>query len=152
MKLNIRGFGIAQTVIMCGFLVFLIIPLFLAMTEKIYIKYSVHRVNELADTAVMSSVMGINTNELSEGNLSFENSDRLEDRILTTLESNEPGNVEIAIQEVSVLGGGQICTGGGHSDYDYVHLLIKVSMERYNKEKLEFYIHRDIEFMQNWRR
>ncbi len=152
MILDKRGFGIAQTVIMCGFIVFLVIPLFLAVSEKVYIKYSVHRVNELADTAVMSSVMGINANELSEGVLEFENSQSLEDRISSTLDSNEPGNVEIAIQEVTVLEGGRSCACGGYSDYDYVHLLMKVSMERYNKEELEFYIHRDIEFMQNWRR
>lgn len=152
MRLNQKGFGITQTVILCGFLVFVIIPLFMSITEKVYIKHTVHRVNELADTVVMSSVMGINANELSGGNLAFENTDNLEDRILKTLESNELGSVRINVQEVSVLEGGQVCSCGGYSDYDYVHLLINVIMERYDKKKIEFYIHRDIEFMQNWRK
>lgn len=142
-----KGFGIAEVIVLCGFLVFLVIPVFSVIAEKVYLKYSVHKIIELTDTSIMSSVFGINANEFSRGGLEFNNEKEIEDRILDLLNMNAYENMEITAFEVSVHEGGATCPKGGSSAYDFVHLLMKVSLKRYGSEEpVEFWIHRDLEF------
>ena len=144
---NNRGFGIAESIILCGFLVFLFIPAFTVITEKVYLKYSVHKITELADTAVMSSVFSVDAAEFSGGDLVFKDEDFLKNRILQILNLNSFENMKILEFDASVHKSGEICQCGCTSQFDFVHLLMKVSLERYGeKEPVEFWIHRDLEF------
>lgn len=144
---NNRGFGIAESIILCGFLIFLVIPAFTVITEKVYLKYSVHKINELADTAIMSSVFSIDAVEFSGGDLVFKNDGSLKNRALEILNMNSYDNMEIIEFDVSTHKAGETCSCGSTSDFDFVHLLMKVSLERYGiADPVEFWIHRDIEF------
>jgi len=142
-----KGFGIAEVILLCGFLVFLVIPVFSVLAERVCLKYSVHKIIELADTSVMSSVFGINANEFSRGDLIFDNQNEIEDRVLALLNMNAYENMEIKSFEVSIHEGGETCQNGCTSSYDFVHLLMKVSLKRFGSENpVEFWIHRDLEF------
>ena len=143
---NNRGFGIADSIILCGFLVFLIIPAFSVITEKVYLKYSIHKINELADTSIMSSIFSIDTCDFSDGNLIIKSEQDLENKVYEILNMNSFDNIEILEFDMSVHKGGEACTAGGISTHDFVHLLMKVSLERYgSKNPVEFWIHRDLE-------
>ncbi|MFO7612239.1 MAG: hypothetical protein R6W99_07135 [Clostridia bacterium] len=147
MKLDERGFGIIQSILLCAFLVFLIIPIFSVLTEKIYIKHSIHKVNEIADMAVMSSVFSIDSEKFSEKKLVFGGGEELEEIVYGCIEVNGIDGMGISEFEMSVHEKGGYCNCGGSSSYDFVHLLMKVTLERYgNRGVVEFYIHRDIEF------
>jgi len=144
---NNKGFGIAESIILCGFLVFLVIPAFTVITEKVYLKYSVHKINELADTAIMSSVFGINAAEFSGGDLVFKDENTLKNTILGILNMNSFENMQILEFDISIHESGEICSCGCSSEFDFVHLLMKVSLERYgHADPVEFWIHRDLEF------
>ena len=144
---NNKGFGIAQSILLCGFLVFLVIPAFSVITEKVYMKYSIHKIVELADTSIMSSVFGIDACEFSSGNLVFRNDNEIEQGVLEVLNMNAYENMEIIAFDLSVHNKGEVCPNGGTSSHDFVHLLMKVSLRRYgSKEPVEFWIHRDLEF------
>jgi len=144
---NNKGFGILESILLCAFLVLLVIPVFSVITEKVYLKYSVHKINELADTAIMSSVFGINATEFSSGNLIFNDENELTDKVLNILMMNSFDNMIITEFEMSVYGKGEECPNGCSSEFDFVHLLMKVSLERYGANNpVEFWIHRDLEF------
>jgi len=144
---NNKGFGILESILLCAFLVFLVIPVFSVITEKVYLKYSVHKINELADTAIMSSVFGISAMEFSSGDLIFNDENELKDMVLDVLTMNSFENMTITEFEISVYGTGEECPCGCTSEFDFVHLLMKVSLERYGaKSPVEFWIHRDLEF------
>ncbi|MBN2557337.1 MAG: hypothetical protein JXB33_01135 [Clostridia bacterium] len=147
MKLDEKGFGIIQSILLCAFLVFLIIPVFSVLTEKVYIKYSIHKVNEIADMAVMSSVFGIDPGKFSEKKLIFGDEEELEAIVYGCIGANGISGMEITEFDMSVHEKGGYCDCGGSSSYDFIHLLMKISLERYgNRGVVEFYIHRDIEF------
>ena len=142
-----RGFGIIESILLCGFLVFLAIPVFSVITEKVCIKYSIHKINELADTAIMSSVMSINTQDFAEGKLVFNSNEELEENVLKILEMNSHENMSIESFGMRVFKKGETCPNGCTSEYDFVHLIMKVSLERSGgKPQVEFWIHRDLEF------
>lgn len=144
---NNRGFGIVESILLCGFLVFLVIPAFSVITEKVYLKYSVHKINELADTAIMSSVFNVDTVRFSEGNLVFNDEVEIEKNVLTILNMNSYENMEIVEFDMSVHKKGETCPCGCTSEFDFVHLMMKISLERYgSKNPVEFWIHRDLEF------
>lgn len=144
---NNKGFGIVESILLCGFLVFLVIPAFSVITEKVYLKYSIHKINELADTAIMSSVFNIDTMEFSKGDLVFSDEDEIENNVLTVLNMNSYENMDIMSFDMSVHNKGEICPSGCTSEFDFVHLLMKISLERYgSKNPVEFWIHRDLEF------
>lgn len=147
MKEKKGGFGVVECILFCGFLVFLIIPMFTVITEKVYLKYSVHKINELADTAIMSSVFSIDAIKYSENELVFGNLALLEDRVYEVISMNSYESMKIEEFEMAIHEGGDICSCGCTSQFMFVHLLMKVLLERYgNKENVEFYIHRDLEF------
>lgn len=139
------GYATAQAVIMCGFLVFLAIPLFMAMMEKVYIRYSVHIITELADTAAMSTASYVETGELSEGRIRFKSPEKLKDGIEAGLE-DAPPNIETSVLEVAVIEEGGTCAAGGCSQYDFIHILIKVSIPGFDGRPIEFFVHRDVEY------
>ncbi len=144
---NKKGFGIIQSILLCGFLVFLVIPVFSVITEKVYLKCAVHKINELADTAIMSSVFNIDAGEFSGGNLVFKGEEELKLQVYNAIIMNTYENMEILEFDMSVHKKGEYCPNGGTSDYDFVHLLMKISLERYgDKNPVEFWIHRDLEF------
>lgn len=144
---NNRGFGIADSIILCGFLVFLVIPAFSVITEKVYLKYSIHKINELADTAMMSSVFNIDTLKFSSGDLGFDSEDEIERDVLAILNLNSYENMEILEFELTIHKKGETCSCGYTSIFDFIHLMMKVSLERYgSKNPVEFWIHRDLEF------
>ena len=144
---NNKGFGIAESILLCGFLVFLVIPAFSVITEKVYLKYSVHKINEIADTAIMSSVFSINAVKFSEGDLVFNDEAEIENNVLAILNMNSYENMKIMSFDMTVHKKGEICPCGDTSEFDFVHLLMKISLERYgSKNQVEFWIHRDLEF------
>jgi len=144
---NNRGFGIVDSILLCGFLVFLVIPAFSVITEKVYLKYSVHKINELADTAIMSSVFCIDTMKFSGGELVFNSESELENNVFVLLKMNSFENMEIMEFDMSIHKKGETCPSGCTSEFDFVHLLMKVSLERYgSKNPVKFWIHRDLEF------
>lgn len=136
-----------EVILLSGFLLFLVIPAFLVISEKVYLKYSVHRICEMAETSVMSSVMDINTGEFSGGRLVFADDGEIEKRTSELLMMNSFENMEILEYSVSYHQSGEICPSGNSSGHDFIHLLMKVSLERLNdREPVEFWVHRDIEF------
>lgn len=142
-----KGFGIIDSILLCAFLVFLVIPVFSVIMEKVYIKYSVHKINELADTAVMSSVFNINAVQFSDGNLVFRDEEELEEMVLGSLMLNSYEKMKIIGFDMKICQSGEECPCGCTSEYDFVHLLMKICLERYgNKDPIEFWIHRDLEF------
>ena len=92
---NNKGFGILESILLCAFLVLLVIPVFSVITEKVYLKYSVHKINELADTAIMSSVFCISATEFSSGNLIFNDENELKEKVLNILMMNSFDNMII---------------------------------------------------------
>ncbi len=141
-----KGFGVGQSIILLGFLVFLMIPLFTFMTEKIYLKYVVHLVNEAADIAAMTAFQEIDAGSLSSGDIEFSMEGNLENRIIHSLEENLVKGIKIKDCDASVHSGGEKCRLGNTSQYDFIHLLLKVTVKRINKSgRVPFYIHRDIE-------
>jgi hypothetical protein len=141
-----KGFGVGQSIILLGFLVFLMIPLFTFMTEKIYLKYVIHLMNEVADIAAMAAFQEIDANKLSSGDIGFSMVSELENRIIHSLEENTINGVKIKDCDVSIHSGGESCELGNTSQYDFIHLLIKVTVRRINENsRVQFYIHRDVE-------
>jgi|GEM_PF-1828380 len=141
-----RGAGIGQAIILTAFLVFLLIPMFTVLLEKIYIKYAVNIMNENADLAVMSSVGSLDAVMLASGDIGFKSSSCLEEKIEDALFLNERDDITIIDSDISIHEKGETCPLGSTSDYDFVHMLIKVSMKRiYGNDTIEFYIHRDVE-------
>jgi hypothetical protein len=130
---------------MCGFLVFLVIPLFMAMMEKVYIRYSVHIITELADTAAMSTAAYIETSELSAGRIGFKSPEELTKGIEAGL-GDAPPKIDTTVLEVTVIEGGGTCSAGGGSQYDFIHILMGVSIPGFDGKPIEFFVHRDVEY------
>jgi hypothetical protein len=95
----------------------------------------------------MSSVMSISTQNFAEGKLVFKSNEELEDTVLRILEMNSYENMSIESFDMEVFEEGETCPKGCTSEFDFVHLVMKVSLERSGgKPPVEFWIHRDLEF------
>ena len=109
-----------------------------------------HKINELADTAIMSSVFSIDAAEFSAGDLVINDERKLEDKVLSILRMNSYENMTITGFDMSAHKNREECPCGGTSEFNFVHLLMKVSLERYgSKNPVEFWIHRDLEIPYN---
>lgn len=140
-----KGFGVGQSIVLLGFLVFLMIPLFTFMTEKIYMKYVVNIMNETADLAAMSAYWEIDDESLASGDIIFPDDESLENKIHEYLEENTPAGIKIKECDAGVHEAGERCELGNTSQYDFIHLLVKVTFRRINGDRVQFYIHRDVE-------
>lgn len=141
-----KGFGVGQSIVLLGFLVFLLIPLFTFMTEKIYIKYIVHIMNETADIAAMTAYQEINAEILASGDIGFSSAGYIEDRIVHSLEENKIEGIKINKCDVTIHTVGETCRLGNTSQYDFIHLLLKITVKRiHDSSRVQFYIHRDVE-------
>ena len=139
------GFGLGQSIILLAFMVFLVIPLFTSLAGKIFIKYVIHRMNETTDIAVMTAIHELDSIGLSEGRIEFLDENRLEQRILGSLDDNGVNGVEIKGCDIRIFEDGGTCSFGNHSDFDFIHVLIEFSFKGINGKTIEFFIHRDME-------
>lgn len=141
-----KGFGVGQSIILLGFLVFLLIPMFTFMTEKVYLKYVTHILSEATDLAAMTAIQAIDVDALSSGEVGIIMSPELRRNIMDIISDNSPGSVEILDYEINSHKSGEICSMGNTSDSEFLHILLSVSVKRmHNEESIQFYIHRDVE-------
>ncbi|MFO7636800.1 MAG: hypothetical protein R6W96_05795 [Clostridia bacterium] len=141
------GFGMLEAIVLSGTLLFIILPVFSAMVEKIHVSHLVHRYTEMVEVAATAVIADLRTEMLSEGSVEARDVQNLAGEIRLLMESRLSGWDEIGRLEVDLVHPGEQCSEGTSSPYPFFHILAEFSIGRLNRpEKIRtLRIHRDLE-------
>lgn len=144
---NQKGTGSIQVVIITAILVFVLIPIFLVLLEKIYLKAYINKYEEICSTAIMSCITQIDDENIAVGNIYVNDIDQMSEYVLDTIENNMNDNIEIESFTLLFYNENEYCDKGNTSEYAFFHLEMIIIIKRitYQNEDLFATIHIDLE-------
>ncbi|MCK5812106.1 MAG: hypothetical protein KAG94_04360 [Clostridiales bacterium] len=146
-KLANKGTGVNQVILLTAVLLFILIPIFTVMIEKVHVKMLIHDFEEVGDMAVLSAVSQLDTLSLAEGNLSIEDINQVNNFVYNRLNENCDSSYSLDNYSFNFYKNGEICPYQFSSPYVYFHLYFTIQYKRIaNSQQVStIHIHLDVE-------
>ncbi len=146
-KLVNRGTGVNQVILITAVLLFVLIPIFTVMIEKVHVKMIIHDFEEVGDMAVLSAVSQLDTLRLAEGSLSIEDINQVNNFVYNRLNENCDSSYSLDNFSFGFYESGEICPYQFSSSYKYFHLYFTIRYKRIANSQKEstVHIHLDVE-------
>jgi len=145
--LNNKGIGGGQVIIATAVLIFILLPIFTVIFEKMYVRIAIHNYEEVADMAVMSAVSQLNTKSLSNGQLQSKDIELIKQHVYSCISNYDNQTFSISTFRLAFYHRNEMCEYGFTSVYDFFHIVMKVNFKRIanSSDVKQITIHMDIE-------
>lgn len=146
-RLKNRGTGVNQVILLTAILLFILMPIFTVMIEKVHVKMIIHDFEEVGDMAVLSAVSQLDTLSLAEGTLSIEDINMVNNFVYSRLNENCDSSYSLDDFSFGFYENNETCPYEFTSQYAYFHLYFTIRYKRIANSQQEstIHIHLDVE-------